>query len=131
VCCEGCLFSFLCKPSCKMLHYVVIHADASSVSENTIGGTSCVQYYKGCRSEYQYLYNETSVIMIRTLRSLECPLQQTLYRKLSVISRLHSSYNIHLVNYIIIPIPLLLILTLYFYLSQILAKYDMNQKTRS
>ncbi|KDR22326.1 Integrin beta-PS [Zootermopsis nevadensis] len=38
-------------------------------------GTNCVQFYGECRSEYQYLYNETSGIIIRTLRSLKCPLQ--------------------------------------------------------
>jgi hypothetical protein len=118
VCGVGCLFSFLCKPSfnCKMLHYVLIHTDLSSISENTVGSTPCVQYHTGCRCQYLYLYRE-GAITIRAEDKLDCPVQLSYISKLFVISRLHSSFNIPLVIYVIISVPLLLIFAAYFCLS--------------
>jgi hypothetical protein len=45
----------------------------SFISENTAGGTHCVQYHDGCRFDYLYLYNETSVTEIKALHKLNCP----------------------------------------------------------
>jgi hypothetical protein len=81
----------------------------SFISENTIDGTSCVQYHERCLSEYQYVSNETSVIVIKALQSLKCPVQLSFYRKLFVISRLHSSLGE--LHYQSNTVPLLLILT--------------------
>jgi hypothetical protein len=58
----------------------------SFISENTAGGTNCVQYYEKCRLEYQYLYNEASVIEIKALQKLNCPIQGSYYRKFFVTS---------------------------------------------
>jgi hypothetical protein len=59
----------------KILYCKVTDTGMSFISESTTGGTKCVQYYEECRSEYQYLYNETSVIEIKALRNLNCPFQ--------------------------------------------------------
>jgi hypothetical protein len=44
----------------------------SFISENTTDGINCVEYYDNCRAEYQYMNNDTSVIVTKALRNLEC-----------------------------------------------------------
>jgi hypothetical protein len=73
--------SFFQSFNYNMLHWKITDTDVSFISENTAGGTNCVEYDNNCRFEYQYLYNEKSVTEIKALRKLDCPVQQSYYRK--------------------------------------------------
>jgi hypothetical protein len=59
------------------------------ISENTDGSTNCEEHYDKCRLKYEYLYNEASVIEIKALHEMNCPVQWSYYRKFLVTSVLH------------------------------------------
>jgi hypothetical protein len=72
-----------------MLDCKVTDTDMSFISENTAGGTNCVHHYDECRLDYQYIYNETSVIEIKALHELNCTVQRGYFCKFFVTFVLH------------------------------------------